>query len=306
MQTVAGPSDTGEDENEGEINNQRNDAHHASHCRRVRQVTASNEFLGGMLAGGGSSFAELPGVPKLPVGETLGAQVPHGTTIVAARYAHGVVMAGDRRATVGNLIALHDIEKVFGADEHSIIGIAGVAGLATEMVRLFQVELEHFEKIEGVPLSFDGKANRLAALLRANFPQAMQGLMMLPIFVGWDPRASHGRMFTYDGTGGRYEEQHYAALGSGAAYARGALKKLHDPDADELQAVTALLQSLFDAADDDSATSGLDLARGIMPIVMRADADGVRRWTREEVRAVAERVVAGRALRFGGPKGDVL
>ncbi len=267
-------------------------------------MNSLHDLLGGTSGGGGSSFAELPGVPRL--GAPIDPSAPHGTTIVAARYAGGVAMVGDRRATVGNVIALHDIEKVFGADDHTIVGIAGVAGLATEMVRLFQVELEHFEKIEGVPLSFDGKANRLSALLRANFPQALQGLMMLPMFVGWDPRAARGRMYTYDGTGGRYEEHRYAALGSGAAYARGALKKLHDPDADEHTAVAALLQSLFDAADDDAATSGLDLTRGIMPVVMQASADGVRRWSDEEVRDLAARIVAGRAERFGGPKGAVL
>lgn len=228
---------------------------------------------------------------------------PHGTTIVAAKYADGVVMAGDRRATVGSAIALRDIEKVFGADESSIIGIAGVAGLAVELVKLFQVELEHFEKIESAPLSFDGKANRLGALLRGNLDQAMRGFVVMPLFVGWDERARQGRMFSYDATGGRYEEQSFSAVGSGAMSARGALKKLHDPYADELNAVAALLQALYDAADDDSATSGLDLTRGILPIVMRASADGVARWDEDGVRRVAEDVVAGRAARPDGPRG---
>lgn len=254
-----------------------------------------------------SSFAELAerrGV--LTPSAEAPATVPHGTTIVACRYADGVVVAGDRRATVGNVIALHDIEKVFGADEESVIGIAGAAGIAVELVRLFQVELEHFEKIEGLPLSFEGKANRLGVLVRNNLPMTMQGLAVQPLFAGWDRQVGAGRIFTYDGTGGRYEEREFSGIGSGASYARSTLKKLHDPDADELSAVTVLLQSLFDAADDDSATSGLDLTRGILPIVMRASGDGVARWDADGVRAVAERVVAQRSQRHGGPKGAAL
>ncbi|MCG6566526.1 proteasome subunit beta [Tessaracoccus sp. ZS01] len=237
-----------------------------------------------------------------------GAAMPavHGTTIVAARYRDGVVMAGDRRATMGTAIAMRDIEKVFGADDLSIIGVAGVAGLAVELVRLFQVELEHFEKVEGTQLSFDGKANRLSSMLRANLPQAMQGMVVLPLFVGWDERAMRGRMFSYDATGGRYEEHQYCSVGSGAAFARGALKKLHDPDADEHSAVAALLQSLYDAADDDSATSGLDLTRGIFPLVLRASAAGVARWSEEGVRELAHTIVAARTARPDGPRGYAL
>ena len=237
-----------------------------------------------------------------------GGQAPmvHGTTIVAARYADGVVMAGDRRATMGSAIAMRDIEKIFGADDSSIIGVAGVAGIAVELVRLFQVELEHFEKVEGVSLSFDGKANRLGALLRANLGQAMQGLVVLPLFIGWDERAGRGRMFSYDATGGRYEETDFCSVGSGSAFARGALKKLHDPDADERTAVLALLQSLYDAADDDSATSGLDLTRGIFPLVMRASADGVATWSESGVRELAEAIVQARTGRPDGPRGAAL
>lgn len=242
----------------------------------------------------------------LPAVDGGGAPVVHGTTIVAARYRDGVVMAGDRRATMGTAIAMRDIEKVFGADDHSIIGVAGVAGIAVELVRLFQVELEHFEKIEGSALSFDGKANRLSAMLRGNLSQAMKGLVVLPLFVGWDERAHRGRMFSYDATGGRYEEQAFCSVGSGAAFARGALKKLHDPEADERSAVAALLQSLYDAADDDSATSGLDLTRGIFPLVMRASAAGVARWSEEGVRELAETIVAARATRPDGPRGYAL
>jgi len=230
----------------------------------------------------------------------------HGTTIVAARYRDGVVMAGDRRATMGTAIAMRDIEKVFGADDHSIVGVAGVAGIAVELVRLFQVELEHFEKVEGSSLSFDGKANRLSAMLRSNLSQALKGLAVLPLFVGWDERAARGRMFSYDATGGRYEEHAFCSVGSGAAFARGALKKLHDPDTDERSAVAALLQSLYDAADDDSATSGLDLTRGIFPLVLRASAAGVARWSEAGVRELAETIVAARATRPDGPRGYAL
>ncbi|MFT3886784.1 MAG: proteasome subunit beta [Arachnia sp.] len=230
----------------------------------------------------------------------------HGTTIVAARYRGGVVMAGDRRATMGSAIAMRDIEKIFGADDHSIVGVAGVAGLAVELVRLFQVELEHFEKVEGAELSFDGKANRLGTLIRGNLGQAMQGLVVLPLFIGWDERAARGRMFSYDATGGRYEEHEFCSVGSGSAFARGALKKLYDPDADELSAVAALLQSLYDAADDDSATSGLDLTRGIFPVVMRASAEGVARWSEDGVRDLAEKIVAARVGRPDGPRGSAL
>lgn len=230
----------------------------------------------------------------------------HGTTIVAARYRDGVVMAGDRRATMGSAIAMRDIEKVFSADDQSIIGVAGVAGIAIELVRLFQVELEHFEKVEGVGLSFDGKANRLGSLIRGNLAQAMQGMAVLPLFIGWDERAVRGRMFSYDATGGRYEEHEFCSVGSGSAFARGALKKLYDPEADEQSAVAALLQSLYDAADDDSATSGLDLTRGIFPLVMRASADGVARWSEQGVRELAEQIITARTRRPDGPRGYAL
>ncbi|MFV0427930.1 MAG: proteasome subunit beta [Arachnia sp.] len=226
---------------------------------------------------------------------------PHGTTIVAAGYSGGAVMAGDRRATMGSMIALRDIEKVFHADRRSVIGVAGVAGPSIELVRLFQMELEHYEKVEGTELSLAGKANRLAALVRGNFAQALQGLAVVPLFLGWDAAEQRGRMFSYDAGGGRYEERGFAAVGSGAVFARGALKKLHDPAADEAATVTALLQSLYDAADDDSATSGLDLTRGILPLVMCVSAAGARRLSDAEVHTAAEAVIAGRASRPGGP-----
>jgi proteasome beta subunit len=190
-------------------------------------------------------------VPPRDAGELA----PHGTTIVAATFAGGVVMAGDRRATMGNIIAQRDIQKVFPADEFSVVGIAGTAGLAVEMVRLFQTELEHYEKIEGTTLSMDGKANRLAALIRANLGLAMQGLAVVPLFAGYDLAADQGRIFSYDVTGGRYEETAFHAVGSGSLFARGSLKKLYRDDLDAEGAVTAVVQALYDAADDDFPTS---------------------------------------------------
>ncbi len=163
-------------------------------------------------------------------------------------------MAGDRRATMGNVIAQRDIQKVYPADEYSVVGIAGAAGLAVEMVRLFRVELEHYEKIEGAPLSLDGKANRLAGMIRGNLPMAMQGLTVIPLFAGWDAGRDQGRIFSYDATGGRYEETAFHSVGSGSVFARGALKKLYRHDLDAAGCATVLVQALYDAADDDSAT----------------------------------------------------
>ncbi len=226
---------------------------------------------------------------------------PHGTTIVAATFPGGVVMAGDRRATMGNVIAQRDIEKVFPADEFSLIGIAGAAGLAVEMVGLFQVELEHYEKIEGAPLSLVGKANRLATMIRQNLGMALQGLVVVPLFAGWDVASQFGRIFSYDATGGRYEEHAFFSVGSGSVYARGSLKKLYRPDLDAAGCTMAVLQALYDAADDDSATGGPDLARRIFPVVMLATADGVERVSEAQIADMVGRVVAGRMERPDGP-----
>ena len=258
---------------------------------------------------GTSSFADflgaqapdlLPSRRAVPTGDA-GNLAPHGTTIVAATFAGGVVMAGDRRATMGNIIAQRDIEKVFPADEFSVVGIAGTAGLAVEMVRLFQTELEHYEKIEGTTLSMDGKANRLAALIRANLGLAMQGLAVVPLFAGYDLTADQGRIFSYDVTGGRYEETAFHSVGSGSLFARGSLKKLYRDDLDAEGAVTALVQALYDAADDDSATGGPDLTRRIFPVVHVITPDGGRRLPDEEVSAIADRIIAARMQRPDGP-----
>jgi proteasome beta subunit len=232
----------------------------------------------------------------------LGDLTPHGTTIVAATFPGGVVMAGDRRATMGNIIAQRDIEKVFAADEFSIIGIAGAAGLAVELVGLFQVELEHYEKIEGAPLSLVGKANRLATMIRLNLGLAMQGLVVVPLFAGWDELTEEGRIFSYDATGGRYEEHAYFSVGSGSVFARGSLKKLYRPDFDADEAALAVIQALYDAADDDSATGGPDLTRKIFPVVWAATADGVQRVSDEQITEMVTRLMVGRNERPDGPE----
>ena len=258
---------------------------------------------------GTSSFADflavespdlLPSRRAVPQGHA-GDLAPHGTTIVAATFPGGVVMAGDRRATMGNIIAQRDIEKVFPADEYSCVGIAGAAGLSVELVRLFQTELEHYEKIEGMTLSMDGKANRLAALIRANLGMAMQGLAVVPLFAGFDLSTSSGRIFSYDVTGGRYEETAFHSVGSGSMFARGSLKKLYRDDLSQEECVTAIVQALYDAADDDSATGGPDLARRIFPVVQVITAEGGHRIPDSEVAATADAVIAGRMNRPDGP-----
>jgi proteasome beta subunit len=221
---------------------------------------------------------------------------PHGTTIVALRYRDGVLMAGDRRATTGNIIAQRDIQKVFPADEYSVIGIAGTAGLAIELVRLYQVELEHYEKIEGASLSLDGKANRLSSLLRSNLGLAMQGLAVVPLLAGFDLVKNHGRIFSYDVTGGRYEEHDFYAVGSGSHFARGSLKKLFALDHDLDSAVRAAVESLYDAADDDSATGGPDINRGIYPLVYEVSKSGVREVPPDSVVEIATEMLARRSL----------
>lgn len=252
-----------------------------------------------------TDFASRVAPDVLPSSRTAAAGVtdlsPHGTTIVAAAFPGGVVVAGDRRATMGNIIAQRDIEKVFAADEFSIIGIAGAAGLAVELVGLFQVELEHYEKIEGAPLSLVGKANRLATMIRLNLGLAMQGLVVVPLFAGWDETTQEGRIFSYDATGGRYEEHAYFSVGSGSVFARGSLKKLYRPDFDVNEATMAVIQALYDAADDDSATGGPDMTRKIFPVVLAATGDGVQRMSDERIAEMIGRVMASRAERPDGP-----
>jgi proteasome beta subunit len=261
---------------------------------------------------GSSSFSEFlaAAAPDLlpaarsAAGAMPGAlDAPHGTTIVAAEFNGGVVMAGDRRATAGNLIAQRDIEKVFAADDYSLVGIAGVAGLAVEMIRLYQVELEHYEKIEGTRLTLDGKANRLATMIRGNLGTAMQGLAVVPLFAGYDldaaDPATAGRIFSFDVTGGRYPEQHYHSVGSGSLFARGSLKKLWRPGMDRADVVRVVVEALYDAADDDSATGGPDITRGIYPIVMVTTAEGTQRIGEEELAELVRQILDERAARPG-------
>ncbi|MBM0123402.1 proteasome subunit beta [Pimelobacter simplex] len=264
---------------------------------------------GAFLRPGTSSFSDflaenapdlLPARRSLPAGSA--AEIaPHGTTIVAVTFPGGLVMAGDRRATMGNVIAQRDIQKVFPADEYSVVGIAGTAGLAVEMVRLFQVELEHYEKIEGSILSLDGKANRLSALIRANLGMAMQGLAVVPMFAGYDLDSGTGRIFGYDVTGGRHEEASFFTVGSGSLFARGALKKLWHEGLSSDDAVRVCLQALYDAADDDSATGGPDLTRRIFPIVWVVTADGAVQLDEAAIGALADQVVGARFERPDGP-----
>jgi len=252
-------------------------------------------------APGSSSFVEflagfapdlLPAGRALPAGTVPG--TPHATTIVALTCAGGVVMAGDRRATMGPTIAHREIEKVFAADEFSAVGIAGSAGLALELVRLFQLELEHYEKIEGALLSLDGKANRLATMIRSNLGLAMQGLAVVPVFAGYDLDRQAGRIFSYDVTGGRYEEHDHHSVGSGSVFARGSLKKLWQPDLDTDAAVRVAVEALWDAADDDSATGGPDTVRRIWPVVATVTAAGYLRVPEATLADVVEGVLTRR------------
>jgi proteasome beta subunit len=243
----------------------------------------------------------MPGSGDRTVPSSFATEIPHGTTIVAAAFAGGVVMAGDRRATAGNMIAQRDIEKVFRSDDYSCVGIAGAAGIGIELARLFQLELEHYEKLEGRTLSLEGKANRLAGIVRANLGMAMQGLVVVPLFAGYDTDEGIGRIFSYDPTGGRYEEQRFYSIGSGSVFARGALKKLYSDGMAASDAILACMQALYDAADDDSATGGPDLPRRIFPVVATITADGFRKLPEPEAAQIAEQVVRERLTRPDGP-----
>jgi proteasome beta subunit len=223
--------------------------------------------------------------PALAEMDSSSLAVTHGTTIVAIRYVDGVVMAGDRRATEGNVIAQRNIEKVFPADRHSAVSIAGAAGPAMDMVRLFQTELEHYEKVEGTPLSLEGKANKLGGMIRANLPMAMQGLVVVPIFAGYDTLRSFGRIYKYDVTGGRYEERDFHATGSGGRDARTTIKLSWREGLDQAAAIELAVAGLYEAADEDSATGGPDVVRGIYPTVATITAAGFERVPEEEVSA---------------------
>ncbi len=274
------------------------------------------DFFGGQfpaacMNAGTSSFADflascapelLPGAgARAAAGSAAAPDLPHGTTIVALSYDEGVIMAGDRRSTAGSMIAQRDIEKVFRSDEFSCVGIAGVAGIGLELVRLFQLELEHYEKLEGRTLSLEGKANRLATFVRGNLGGAMQGLVVVPLFAGFDEDSAQGRIFSYDVAGGRYEERRFHSIGSGSVFAKGSLKKLYRDGLLVQDAVLACMHALYDAADDDSATGGPDMTRRIYPVVATVTAEGFRRLPDDEAGEYARAVVDERMRAPGGP-----
>ena len=258
------------------------------------------------LFGPGSSFSEFlrghrPEI--LPQAEPSGHLVaPEGTTVLALRYAQGVIVAGDRRATEGFQIAHRSIEKVFAADDMSAVAIAGAAGPAVEIVRLFQTELEHYEKVEGERLTLEGKANKLSQMIRGNLPSAMQGLVVVPLFAGFDEGRRLGRIFKYDVTGGRYEEDDYHATGSGGKDARSSLKKRFRADLPRDEAVKVAIEALFDAADEDVGTGGPDLIRDIFPTVADISGGGLVEVPEAEIRALFEELISERAGEMRGPE----
>src|SRR6266852_1789008 len=221
-------------------------------------------------------------------------RAPHGTTVLALRYRDGVIMAGDRQATSGFQVASRRMEKIFKSDDLSGVGIAGAAGPAVEMAKLFQTELEHYEKVEGDNLSLEGKANKLGQMVRMNLPMAMQGLAVVPIFAGYDEKAGVGRLFKYDITGGRYEETNFESQGSGSKDARDSLKKLWKRDMPRDEALRVVLEALIDASDEDVGTGGPDMIRGIFPTVKTITRDGFGDLPEDEVRRVCEEILAVR------------
>ena len=238
----------------------------------------------------------LPSGANSPVGEAL----PHGTTIVALKYPGGVLIAGDRRSTQGNMIAGRDVQKVYITDDYTATGIAGTAALAVEFARLYAVELEHYEKLEGVPMTFAGKVNRLAIMVRGNLGAALQGFVALPLLVGYDIDApdatAAGRIVSFDAAGGWHlEEEGYQAVGSGSLFAKASMKKLYPAVVDADSALKVAVEALYDAADDDSATGGPDLVRGIYPTAVTIGADGAQEVTEERVARLARDVIGARS-----------
>ncbi|HEY1823424.1 MAG TPA: proteasome subunit beta [Trebonia sp.] len=246
-------------------------------------------------------LANLGPLAGSAVATNLIKNLPHATTIVAVACEGGVVMAGDRRATAGNMISKRDVDKVFRADEYSAIAIAGTLATALELTRLFGVELEHYEKMEGRALSLEGKANRLGKMIRDNLMAAMQGLAVIPLFAGYDEDGGVGRIFSYDVAGGPYEEHRFHSIGSGSVFAKSALKKYYSDDMSVSDATLACVQALYDAADDDSATGGPDLPRQIFPVVVTVTEDGFSQLSDSDAADYARQVVAGRMTLPDGP-----
>ncbi len=248
----------------------------------------------------GDSFYEFlkadnPGlIPDFSNMDWTTVQLPHGTTVLSLVCDGGVLMAGDRLATAGNEVATRDMDKVFRIDHTCMMAIAGAAGPAIEMVKMFQLELEHFEKLDGQELTFEGKANRLSFLLRQNLPAAMQGLAVMPLYAGYDHDKNRGRIYKFDITGGRYNETDFYATGSGGKDARSSLKKGWRPGLSQGQAVEMAIEALMEAADEDTATGGFDIARGIYPIAKWADREGAIDIPEADVLAARERILARR------------
>jgi len=236
-------------------------------------------------------LAESAGLVAGPTGDGDVLDLPHGTTCVAMRFDEGVVIAGDRRATSGNLISYRTMQKVFPSDRHSAVAIAGAAGAAVEMVRLFQLQLEHYEKVEGKELSLDGKASQLSALLRQNLPAARSGMVVVPLFAGFDRRTEEGRLFQFDVSGGRYEELEYGVTGSGSLHASTVLKLGYRHGHDRDTAVDLAVQALYVAADEDSATGGPDFLRGLFPVVATVTADGYEQIEDDDIRDRSQALV---------------
>jgi proteasome beta subunit len=256
----------------------------------------------------GSSFTELlstehahlvPDLSRLAPGDAR-LRIPEGTTVLALKYSDGVVIAGDRLATEGHRVASRDVQKVYATDQYSVIAIAGAAGPAIEMARLMRIELEHYEKIEGEALELDGKANKLSQMIRANLPAAMQGLIVVPLFAGYDRRRKQGRLWKFDVTGGRYEETDFEATGSGGLYARESIKKSHRTGLAREDGLKIAVAALMDAADEDRATGGIDVLRGIFPIVNFCSDRGVERAADSEIEQIYRRILAARP---GGVQG---
>jgi proteasome beta subunit len=281
-----------------------------AHSMTTRYGNDERHQLAKYMSSPTASFTELlaehhPGV--LPWSgasrSQAGSAMPHGTTIITLRFKDGIVMAGDRQVTSGTTIAYRYGEKVYAADNSSCVGVAGTAALAFDMAKLFQVELLHYEKIEGVELSLQGKANKLAGMVRNNLEMAMQGLTVVPLYAGYDADSGIGRIYSYDPVGGLTEEfKGYHSIGSGSIFALGSLKKLHDVGLAEPAAITVALEALYDAAEEDTATMGPDLAREIYPLVHVVTAEGHRALTDEETAAVAQRIVERRQSAPDGPR----
>ncbi len=278
---------------------------------------STNSASPGFPAVGLSSFAEFLRhqapelLPASISGGVMGDQLPHGTTIVALKYPGGVLIAGDRRSTQGNMIAGRDVRKVYITDDYTATGIAGTAAIAVEFARLYAVELEHYEKLEGIQLTFAGKVNRLAIMVRSNLPAAMQGLVALPLLVGYDIYASDpesaGRIVSFDAAGGwNIEEEGYQSVGSGSIFAKSSIKKLYSQVTDADSALRVAVEALYDAADDDSATGGPDLVRGIYPTAVTIDADGAMEIPERRIAELARGVIESRsrADTFGPDGGE--